>query len=119
MVAASEKSTLPVHGAACLPSVVVDSYNLEIEDDEGFLGDKASRSAFGDTLSAIRKKLREIGDDPFEGVAVGSELNKKKLDAILATGSSEAAVIVQSPSESYAQQLSKVIKRFLQHNVGQ
>ena len=31
------------HGAKVLPSVEVDSYNLEIKDDEGFLGDRASR----------------------------------------------------------------------------
>jgi len=34
--------TLPAHGARTLPSVDVDSYNLEIEDDEGFIGDKAN-----------------------------------------------------------------------------
>src|ERR1700752_1090912 len=65
MASASERATLPVHGAASLPSVTIDSYNLEIEDDDGFLGDKASRSAFWDTLGALRKKLKSVGEDPF------------------------------------------------------
>mgnify|MGYP006174302251 CR=1 FL=1 len=34
------------HGAARLPAVDVDSYNLELKDDEGFLGDRASSRAF-------------------------------------------------------------------------
>ena len=28
------------HGATRLPSVDVDSYNVELKDDEGFLGDR-------------------------------------------------------------------------------
>ena len=45
----AESKTLPAvaaHGAARLPSVEVDSYNVELKDDEGFLGDRASKSAF-------------------------------------------------------------------------
>ena len=36
-------ASLGRHGAASLPSVEADSYNLELKDDEGFLGDRASR----------------------------------------------------------------------------
>ena len=45
-----EQTQLPTHGAAVLPSVKVDSYNLEVEDEEGFLGDKANRDAFWEIL---------------------------------------------------------------------
>ena len=38
--------TLGKHGATTLPAVEVDSCNLELKDDEGFLGDRASRQAF-------------------------------------------------------------------------
>ena len=31
------------HGATRLPSVEVDSFNVELKDDEGFLGDRASK----------------------------------------------------------------------------
>jgi hypothetical protein len=45
----SPPSTLPAvaaHGASRLPSVDLDSYNVELRDDEGFLGDRASKGAF-------------------------------------------------------------------------
>ncbi len=42
---AAKAATGP-HGAVELPSVVVTSYNLEVRDDDGFVGDKASRGAF-------------------------------------------------------------------------
>ena len=38
-------STVAVHGATRLPSVEVDSYNVEIKDDEGFIGDRATKGA--------------------------------------------------------------------------
>src|SRR5437868_4847384 len=45
----SDQSTaLPTaitHGPTRLPSVDVDSYNAELKDDEGFLGDRASRGS--------------------------------------------------------------------------
>ena len=41
-----DKTQLPTHGAAVLPSVRVDSYNVEVQDEDGFLGDKASKGAF-------------------------------------------------------------------------
>jgi hypothetical protein len=49
MFMAEAKTSLPVlnaHGAKVLPSVVVDSYNLEIKDEQGFVGDRASRGTF-------------------------------------------------------------------------
>ena len=45
----SEQTALPAvaaHGAHRLPSVHVDSYNLEIKDNQGFIGDRASKGAF-------------------------------------------------------------------------
>ena len=57
-------STVPTHGASRLPSVNVDSYNAELKDDEGFLGDRASKGAFRKILDGLRKPLRKNGDDP-------------------------------------------------------
>jgi hypothetical protein len=42
--------TVPAHGATRLPAVEVDSYNVEIKDDEGFIGDRASKAAFRDII---------------------------------------------------------------------
>jgi hypothetical protein len=41
-----DKAALPTvaaHGATRLPSVDLDSYNVELKDDESFLGDRASK----------------------------------------------------------------------------
>jgi hypothetical protein len=37
---------LGAHGAAELPNVMLKSYNLEIKDEEDFIGDRASGRAF-------------------------------------------------------------------------
>ncbi len=54
------------HGAKVLPSVEVDSYNLEIRDEEGFVGDRASRGAFNEIIEEWREPLRKLGADPSE-----------------------------------------------------
>ncbi len=107
-----EQTQLPTHGAAVLPSVKVDSYNLEIEDDEGFLGDKANRTAFWDILDKWRKPLQDLDQDPL-GDQPSEEVGKKKLATLLAEGKPEAASLVQSAIEEFAQQLALVIRRFL------
>jgi hypothetical protein len=34
------------HGAVQLPAIIVDSYNTDLRDAEGFVGDRANRRAF-------------------------------------------------------------------------
>jgi predicted NBD/HSP70 family sugar kinase len=103
---------LPSHGAAVLPSVKVDSYSVELSDEDGFVGDKASKGAFWEILDKWRKPLRDLGEDPL-GEKPGDEIGKTKLADILAQGDPEAAGVVQSAIEEFAQQLSTVIQRFL------
>lgn len=110
--AVDEKAQLPTHGASVLPSVKVDSYSLEVEDEDGFLGDKASKGAFWAILDKWRKPLQELGTDPLGEVA-SEDIGKKKLVALLADGKPEAAAVVQSAVEDFAQQLALVIRRFL------
>ena len=108
----SEATQLPTHGASVLPSVEVKSYNVEIEDDEGFIGDKASKAAFWDLLDKWRKPLKDLGHDPL-GEKPSEEIGKKKLASLLIEGDPEAAGVVQSAVEEFAQQLTTVIRRFL------
>jgi hypothetical protein len=105
-------STVGKHGASTLPAVEVDSYNLELKDDEGFLGDRASRQAFHAILENWRKPLRKLGADPF-GDTPSDELSRPKLDVILKEGAPEAAAVIQSAIEEYAQELAVVTRRFL------
>ena len=105
-------ATVATHGASRLPSVEVDSYNVELKDDEGFLGDRASRGAFRQIIENWRKPLRKSGHDPF-GDEASDEISKKKLDALLSDGDLEAAAVVQGAIEDFAQELALVIRRFL------
>lgn len=100
------------HGAARLPSVDIDSYNIELKDDEGFLGDRASKGAFKDILDRWRKPLKKNGEDPFGGKA-SEDISKKQLDEVLGSDDAEAAVLVHSAIEEFAQELAYVTRRFL------
>jgi hypothetical protein len=105
-------STVPVHGAKRLPSVEVDSYNLEIKDDEGFIGDRATKGAFRELIENWRKPLRKAGDDPL-GKTPSDDLSKETLDTLLTSGEPEAAGVVQSAIEDFSQELALIIRRFL------
>jgi predicted NBD/HSP70 family sugar kinase len=111
---AEETHDLPVarHGSVHLPEVDVDSYNVELKDDDGFVGDRANRQAFSESLEKWREPLRKSGTDPFGDREI-NDLGKKELEAILAKGDADAAAVVQSAIEEFAQQLATVIRRFL------
>lgn len=100
------------HGASRLPSVDVDSFNIEIKDDEGFLGDRASKGAFREILEEWRKPLRKTGEDPF-GDEPSDKISKKALDAVLVGDDTEATAVVHSAIEDFAQELAYVTRRFL------
>jgi len=100
------------HGARRLPAVEVLSYNVELKDENGFVGDRASKAAFRQFVDEWRKPLRRIGQDPF-GKEDSARLAKKKLDDLLAKGDAVSAGIVQSAIESFAQELAGVLQRFL------
>jgi hypothetical protein len=103
---------LGAHGASRLPAVEVDSYNLELKDDEGFLGDRASRQAFHALLENWRKPLRKLGEDPF-GDTPSEELSRPKLAETLKDGDVKTAAVIAGAIEDYAQELALVTRRFL------
>ena len=115
MQVAAEQTTevmpLLCHGALQLPSVRLDSYNLEFKDQSGFIGDRASKSAFAELLDKWRKPLGRCGD-PF-GRGESAEISRKKLDALLADGPPGAAAALVASIEEFAQQLAGVIRHFL------
>jgi hypothetical protein len=39
------QAALAAHGAVRLPAVEVDCYNVELKEDGGFVGDRASKGA--------------------------------------------------------------------------
>jgi hypothetical protein len=111
----SDQSTLPAgltHGATRLPSVIAESYNVEVKDEDGFVGDRANKGAFRDLLAKWRGVMSKGGDDPF-GDQDTHAIAKKHLEELLVEGDPEAAGVVQSAIEEFAQELAAVIRRFV------
>jgi len=109
-----EKTTAPtvtVHGAATLTSVTVDAYNSQIREEDGFVGDRARRAVFFQTLD----KWRDIADPRHEifGDVPTKELSKSRLDEILLEGNPAEQALVISAIEDFASELAAVIRRFL------
>ena len=100
------------HGATRLPSVDVDSFNIELKDDDGFLGDRASKGAFQRILDGLRKPLQKNGDDPLGKIAT-EEIGKSTLDEALVGDDIAAAALVHGAIEDFAQELAYVTRRFL------
>src|ERR1700716_1627814 len=100
------------HGAAGRPSVDVDSFNIELKDDDGFLGDRASKGAFRSILDTLRKPLRGNGDDPL-GDKKSADLGKNELDQALVGDDIHAAALVHGAIEEFAKELAYVTGRFL------
>lgn len=100
------------HGATRLPSVEVDSFNIELKDDDGFLGDRASKGAFRKILDTLRKPLKKNGDDPL-GKKAAEDIAKSELDEVLVGSDIAAAALVHSAIEEFAQELAYVTRRFL------
>jgi len=99
------------HGATSLPAVDIQAYNAEIKDGDGFIGDRANNRAFKEILEDLRGNLRQFGDDPL-GDKATAEIGKKTLDKILIEGEAEAAGLVHSAIEGFANELATVVSRF-------
>jgi len=100
------------HGATRLPSVDVDSFNIELKDDDGYLGDRASKGAFRKILDGLREPLKKNGDDPL-GDKSAEVIGKSTLDQALVGDDIAAAALVHGAIEEFAQELAYVTQRFL------
>jgi predicted NBD/HSP70 family sugar kinase len=106
------KTGIAGHGATRLPSVVVDSYNIELKDEDGFLGDRASKGAFRRILDSLRKPLKKNGEDPL-GNKSTEAIGKAALAEALVGDDIHAAALVHGAIEEFAQELAYVTQRFL------
>lgn len=112
---AARNPTAPVrivHGARELTAVFVETYNDELRDADGFVGDRASRRAFQAIVEDWRERLSQAGEDPL-GEAPTDEIGERSLERVLTEGDVEAAGLVQSAIEEFAQELATVIRRFM------
>ncbi len=108
----AKPASVLTHGGRVLPAVTVDTYNEELRDEEGFVGDRASGRAFRAILEDWRDKLREHGEDPF-GDTPTQDISKAKLDKMLAGSDPLAAGLVHTGVEEFALELATVVRRFL------
>ncbi|CAN5853159.1 ROK family protein [soil metagenome] len=105
-------SSVLAHGGRVLPAVTVDTYNEELRDEDGFVGDRASGRAFRATLEDWRDKLRAHGEDPF-GDTPMQDISQSMLDRMLAGANPLAAGLVHTAVEEFAGELATVVRRFL------
>ncbi|NYZ63291.1 ROK family protein [Luteimonas deserti] len=102
------------HAATRLPGLRIDSCNLALRDPEGdgFLGDRASQTAFRDLLD-IRRRQHFTGQrDPF-GRTPTRAISKDELDLVLVGGNADAAHLVHATVEDHAARLAEVVRCFL------
>lgn len=95
-----------------LPAVSVDTYNEELRDEEGFVGDRASGRAFRAILADWRDRLKASGDDPL-GDTPMEDVSKAKLDKMMGSDDPAAAALVHTVVEEFAAELATVVRRFL------
>jgi hypothetical protein len=104
------------HGSPSLTAVHVDSYNLELRDHAGFIGDRANKFVFREKLEKWRKIFTRHGDDLL-GTIPTEELSKQDIDEILNGKDSEAAAVVWSAIDDFARQLAHVLDSFLKEQI--
>lgn len=102
------------HGTMRLPALEIAGYNLEVSDEDGFVGDRASQTAFRKLLDVWRKRCRDKGRaDPF-GELPSARLSKKTLDrALRGRAATEAGDLLRGAIEEFAVELTVVIERFM------
>ena len=110
--AARRAERAPGHAELVLPSVTVDTYNEELRDEDGFVGDRASGRAFRAILDDWRERLAQTGEDPL-GDKATQDISKSELDKLLESGDPVAAGLIHSAVEEFAQELATVVRRFL------
>ena len=100
------------HGGAELPSVVVDAYNAEIKDGDGFLGDRATNRAFRAVVDEVRRRFAAGGEDPL-GPTKAVAMKKTELDRFLTDGTPDQAAILHTAIEEFSVTLTGVVRRIL------
>ena len=110
--AARRAERAPGHAELVLPSVTVDTYNEELRDENGFVGDRASCRAFRAILDDWRERIAHNGEDPL-GDKATRDISKSQLDKLLESGDPVAAGLIHSAVEEFAHELATVVRRFL------
>ncbi|KAB1069336.1 ROK family protein [Methylobacterium planeticum] len=98
------------HGTRHFPDNRLDAYNLKLEQNGGFVGDRVRSKAFTLILDGLREEARRSGPDPLGDTA--SE-DRPSLDDLLERPGSEAGAVVARAVDLYAAAFADVVRRFL------
>lgn len=90
----------------------VDCYNVEIADNGGFVGDKATKGAFWTIIDEWRKLRGKTEKDPL-GKKPSARIGKQRLAELLSEGDVRAAAIIASATHDFAHELAAIIRRYL------
>jgi hypothetical protein len=101
------------HAAERGRGLSIDSWNLPLRHPEGgFVGDRASQTAFRQLLDQARREHGTCRRDPF-GRTPTDELGKREIDLVLVGGDPDAAHVVHLAVEEYARSLAAVVRTFI------
>src|ERR1700709_2397206 len=92
---------IAAHGASRLPSVEIDTFNIELKDDEGIKVDRTSKRAFRDILEKWRKPLRKSREDPF-GKEPTENISEEVMADRLFGDDADSGAVVHSAIEDFA-----------------
>lgn len=106
------------HGTAELPGVLVSSYNLDVKSGGKILNLRVRKAAFSEQVDAMRHEIRKVAADPLGDIPT-DDLGKKALGGILDGPDPEAAAIVQTAVDQFANEIAEVLSRFLKHKLWQ
>ena len=87
----------------------------QLRDEDGFVGDQASQTAFRALLERWRQRAAQAhGKDPLGDAPFAETSARSTLDAALQPGkATEAGDLVHGAIEEFAMELASVIQRFL------
>ena len=100
------------HGLGELPSVSVDSYNLDVRHDGEILNNRLRKAAFFEGLDSLRMALMESGKDPL-GKTSSRDIGRKRLQKLLQTGDKPQRHLIESAMDQFAADMAFVIGHFL------
>jgi hypothetical protein len=97
------------HGSPTLTAVEVVAYNVELKDDDGLIGGRATKVSLRAIVDSWRQTLRQVDRDPMGTVASEKPITKRPGE-LIAHGDPEAAGLMQGAIEQFAQELALVIR---------
>ncbi|ACL55809.1 ATPase AAA-2 domain protein [Methylobacterium nodulans ORS 2060] len=97
------------HGAEFIAGLRIDSYNLALREETGFVSDRVRSQAFPMILDKLRKTRRLAGEDPLGGVASGDHAALDRLADLDGAASS----LLRDAIRHFAGAIADVVRRFL------